>query len=173
MAGDIAQKLRELLTADVQAAGFDLEDVAVNRAGSRSVVRIVVDRDGGLDLDAVADVSRAISEVLDGHDGVLPGAYSLEVTSPGVDRPLTEPRHWRRNLGRLVIVTRAGTPDLTGRVTAADDRSVTVDGTVIPLAEVGRGMVQVEFNRPTGTPGYDESVALDDTVHDDAEEDDA
>ena len=94
-------------------------------AGRRSVVRVVVDRDEGVTLDDIAEVSRAVSEVLDRNDdGMGRTPYVLEVTSPGVDRPLTEARHWRRNVGRLVTVAvgPAGrTQEVTGRVTAVDD----------------------------------------------------
>ena len=100
-----------LLAPVVSSAGYDLEDLGVTAAGRRSVVRVVVDRDGGIDLDDVADVSRTVSDALDALDEAEPDAlgatYVLEVTSPGVDRPLTEPRHWRRNVGRLVTATLA------------------------------------------------------------------
>src|SRR3954454_13105365 len=117
----VRAELFDLLTPAVQAAGLDLEDVVVNRAGSRSVVRVVVDADNGLDLDAVADVSRAVSAVLDDADDVLRGAYVLEVTSPGVDRPLTAPRHWRRNRGRKVHVVRTDGRDVLGRLVETSD----------------------------------------------------
>ena len=84
----------------------------VSRAGRRHVVRVIVDADGGINLDAVADVSRAVSAALDAAEeaggDILAGEYQLEVSSPGVDRPLTLPRHWRRNVGRLVKVTVRG-----------------------------------------------------------------
>ena len=112
-------RLVQLLTPAVQATGHDLEDIAVSPAGKRQVVRVVVDRDGGSTLDDVAEVSRAVSAVLDaaeqGEPELLAGAYVLEVSSPGVDRPLTEPRHWRRNLGRLVTATLTGGSAVTGR----------------------------------------------------------
>jgi ribosome maturation factor RimP len=132
----------------VTTTGFDLEDVTVSPAGKRRVVRVVVDRDGGVDLDDVADVARAVSDLLDDNPELVDGAYTLEVTSPGVDRPLTQPRHWRRNQGRLVKVT---IPDetLTGRITSSTDTEVTldVDGTArtLILAEVSKALVQVEF----------------------------
>jgi ribosome maturation factor RimP len=132
----------------VTTTGFDLEDVTVSPAGKRRVVRVVVDRDGGVDLDDVADVARAVSDLLDDNPELVDGAYTLEVTSPGVDRPLTQPRHWRRNQGRLVKVT---IPDetLTGRITSSTDTEVTldVDGTArtLLLAEVSKALVQVEF----------------------------
>ena len=153
-----AARLSELLTPVVAEAGADLEDVTVSKAGRRSVVRIVVDRDGGVSLDDVADLSRAVSERLDALDEedphVLGPSYVLEVTSPGVDRPLTEPRHWRRNVSRLVAATLTDGGKVTGRVQAADDEAVTldVDGTeqVLPFAEIVRGNVQVEFARKDG-----------------------
>ena len=101
-------QLRAVVEPVVGAAGYDLEDLTVSRAGRRSVVRVVVDRDGGIDLDAVADVSRLVSAALDAAEDrgreIFTGEYQLEVSSPGVDRPLTQPRHWRRNVGRLVKV---------------------------------------------------------------------
>jgi ribosome maturation factor RimP len=148
---DVArQQLAELLAAVVESAGYDLEDVTVTQAGRRSVVRVIVDADGGVDLDDVAQVSRAVSDALD-EGSQFAGPYVLEVSSPGVDRPLREPRHWRRNAGRLVRVSADGTP-LLGRVVATDDGGVTldVDGARrhLPWTGLGPGRVQVEFNRP-------------------------
>jgi ribosome maturation factor RimP len=143
-------RLLQLLEPAVTATGFDLEDVTVSPAGKRRVVRVVVDRDGGVDLDDVADVARAVSDLLDADPDLLQGAYVLEVTSPGVDRPLTEPRHWRRAQGRLVTATLAD-ETVTGRVTASTDTDVTldVDGTPRTLlqAEVSKAVVQVEFSK--------------------------
>lgn len=128
------------------AAGYDLEDVHLSRAGRRHVLRVLVDTDGGISLDDVALVSRAMSQALDAAEEaggeVLAGEYQLEVGSPGVDRPLTLPRHWRRNVGRLVAVN-----GLTGRITAADDTGITLDDRVIPFADLGPGKVQIEFKR--------------------------
>jgi ribosome maturation factor RimP len=141
----------------VAAAGYDLETLSVSQAGRRSIVRVVVDGDDGVSLDAVADVSRRVSEALDADDSVLgPAPYTLEVTSPGVDRPLTLPRHWRRNAGRLVSVQLGGEP-VTARIAEADDARVVldVDGTPVeaPYADLGAGTVQVEFSRrdPAGS----------------------
>jgi len=143
-------RLQQLLEPAVTATGFDLEDVTVSPAGKRRVVRVVVDRDGGVDLDEVADVARAVSVLLDDNPDLVDGAYTLEVTSPGVDRPLTQPRHWRRNQGRLVKATLAD-ETLTGRITGSTDTDVTldVDGTPRTLlqAEVTKAVVQVEFKK--------------------------
>ena len=154
-----AQRLAEAIRDDVDRAGFVLEDLTVAAAGRRSVVRVVVDRAdpaaGGITLDDVADASRVLSDALDRVDeadpGLLGGTYVLEVSSPGVDRPLTEPRHWARNVRRLVTaVPREGEP-VTGRVVSAGESSVVldVDGSERELAyaDVVRGTVQVEFNR--------------------------
>ncbi|MDP3710914.1 MAG: ribosome maturation factor RimP [Mycobacteriales bacterium] len=169
-------RLHQVLAPVVSAAGLDLEDVEVQAAGRRSVVRVLVDRDGGVTLDDVAEVSRTVSEALDALDdsepGVLAGAYVLEVGSPGVDRPLTEARHWRRAAGRLVAVTRVDGPAVTGRVVRADDTSAVldVDGTevVVGLSEVRKALVQVEFSRP-GEP--EPEPELDETDTDDEEVD--
>ena len=143
-------RVRAVIEPVITKAGYDLEDVTISRAGRRHLVRVLVDTDGGINLDGVAVVSREISAALDAADEaggeVLAGEYQLEVGSPGVDRPLTLPRHWRRNRGRLVAVN-----GLTGRVTEAGDEGVVldVDGTarVLTYAELGPGKVQIEFKR--------------------------
>jgi ribosome maturation factor RimP len=143
-------RVRAVIEPVIGEAGYDLEDVHVSRAGRRHVVRVLVDTDGGISLDDVAVVSREISAALDQAEEsggeVLAGEYQLEVGSPGVDRPLTLPRHWRRNRGRLVAVN-----GLTGRVTDVDDTSVVLDVDGVPrtlaFAELGPGKVQIEFKR--------------------------
>ena len=148
-------RLSEVLAPVVEQTGADLENVDVSKAGKRSVVRVVVDRDGGVSMDDVADVSRAVSDALDQLDEAEPDAlgpsYVLEVTSPGVDRPLTAPRHWRRNVGRLVTVVLKEGANVTGRITSADDNNIVLDTdgteTALALADVVRGTVQVEFAR--------------------------
>jgi len=143
-------RVRAVIEPVIEQAGYDLEEVNVSRAGRRHVVRVLVDTDGGINLDGVAVVSREISAALDGAEArggeVLAGEYQLEVGSPGVDRPLTLPRHWRRNRGRLVAVN-----GLTGRVVEVDDAGVVldVDGVTraVAFAELGPGKVQIEFKR--------------------------
>jgi ribosome maturation factor RimP len=151
----LRNRLRELVAPVVQAEGLDLEDVVVTRAGRRYVVRITVDADGGIGHDELSDASRAISAALDAAEAaggeLTPGAYTLELSSPGIDRPLTLPRHWQRNVGRLVSVRVEGTGQVTGRVV-----EVGPDGVVLEVngqrvsgsfAQLGPGRVQVEFNR--------------------------
>ncbi|RIV40764.1 ribosome maturation factor RimP [Micromonospora radicis] len=187
--GDLAarrERLRAVIAPVVDGAGYDLEDLSVSRAGRRHVVRVIVDADGGVNLDAVADVSRAVSAALDAAEesggDIVAGEYQLEVSSPGVDRPLTLPRHWRRNVGRLVRVTvrgesvagarAAGDRQVTGRVVGADDERVALEIDTerleLPYAELGPGRVQVEFSRLDELP---ESEDDDDDDDDDDVED--
>lgn len=145
------ESLLRLLDPVVSELGLDLEDVVITPAGKRRLLRVVVDQDGGVELDVVARVSTAVSAALDEDDTMGRSPYVLEVTSPGVDRPLTKPQHWRRNRGRLVqVVLVDGTPVL-GRVVDATDTGLHVDvaGTrrQLPWDDVERGHVQVEFNR--------------------------
>jgi len=162
--GQQVAALEALLAPVVTGHGVDLETVSVSKAGSRSVVRVVVDRDGGLDLDAVAVVSQAVSAVLDADDEVIRGSFVLEVSTPGVDRPLTEVRHWRRARGRLVKVTRRSGSPLVARVAGVADDAVELTDpdsgvvTRLALADISRAVMQVEFNGP-GAHGTPESSA--------------
>jgi ribosome maturation factor RimP len=119
---------------------------------------VIVDGDGGVSLDTIALASRELSAKLDGSTDMGELPYTLEVSSPGVDRPLTEPRHWRRATGRLVVVPLAGqqghhagngAAPLEGRIVGTSARGVTLDcaGAVreYSYAELGPGRVQVEF----------------------------
>ncbi len=143
--------LLRLLTPVVAERGLDLEDVQVTPAGKRRLLRVVVDQDGGVALDSVATVSSAVAAALDDSDVMGGSPYVLEVTSPGVDRPLTEPRHWRRARSRLVEASLADHGTLTGRVVDAGDDGVLLDvggePRMIPWPELTTGRVQVEFNR--------------------------
>jgi len=147
------RKLRELVERAVEGTGSDLEDLVEQRAGARRLLRIAVDRDGGVTSDDLADVSHALSAALDASNVMGEAPYVLEVTSPGVDRPLTLPRHWRRNTGRLVKAALAEGGEVTGRVAAADDDGVDLlvgdagEPVRLAYAAVARAKVQVEFNR--------------------------
>jgi ribosome maturation factor RimP len=169
----LRERLATVIGPAIAAVGCDLEQVTVSPAGRRKVVRVVVDADSGVTLDEVAAVSRAVTEVLDARDTELFGTspYVLEVTSPGVDRPLTEPRHWRRAVGRLVEVPVDGAT-VRARVAAADDDGVELaDGagarTRHGWAELGRGVVQVEFGRAAAEAETDETDETDDEVDED------
>ena len=139
------------LTDPLSAMEIDVEAVELTPAGKRRVLRVAVDKDGGVTLDDVADATREVSRVLDESDVMGEMPYTLEVTSRGVDRPLTLPRHWRRNADRLVKATLVDGSTLAGRVLASDDSAVTldVDGTQREVAytDIAKALVQIEFNR--------------------------
>ncbi|HET8614390.1 MAG TPA: ribosome maturation factor RimP [Actinomycetales bacterium] len=151
--------LRQTLSAALAESGISVEDVTVTPAGSRRVLRVVVDRADetgpSLSLDDVAEASRAASDALDASDVMGGAPYVLEVSTPGVDRPLTERRQFVRNLRRLVRVTLDDGTAVEGRVQSADESLVlTVAGPTkgmtatkaLEWAQVVRGQVQVEFN---------------------------
>ncbi len=148
--GEARHKLVELLAPVIESSGYDVEDVIVQQAGRRRLVRVIVDGEGGVDLDGVARVSRAVSDVLDDRSA-FEGPYVLEVSSPGVDRPLRERRHWQRATGRLVKVDVDSQP-MVGRVldTNPDGVRLEIDGTRrdVPWSALGVGRTQIEFNRP-------------------------
>ena len=130
---------------------LDVEAVEVTPAGKRRVLRVAVDKDGGVTLDDVADATREVSRVLDESDVMGEMPYTLEVTSRGVDRPLTLPRHWRRNEDRLVKATLTDGSSLTGRIVASSEESATLDVSgkqhEVAYADVAKALVQIEFNR--------------------------
>jgi ribosome maturation factor RimP len=150
----IRTRLRTIIEPAVMSAGLDLEDLVVAPAGRRLVVRITVDGDDGVSHDELSAVSRELSARLDAAEEtggeLTPDSYTLEVSSPGVDRPLTLPRHWRRNVGRLVKV-KAGDRSLTARIASVDDLGVTMDAdgreVSVAFGELGPGRVQIEFTR--------------------------
>ena len=160
---DIAA-LRALLEPVLVDRGLELDDVTVSGAGTRSVLRITVDGDGpkgrGPLLDDVATATRAISDVLDESDVTGTRPYVLEVSSRGVGAALVKPAHWRRNTGRLVLVTHLDGAHTTGRIAATTDTSatLTVDDAPqdVPFADVKRAVVQVELNRPHD-PEFDDT----------------
>jgi ribosome maturation factor RimP len=150
-------RLEEFLRPIVEQFGCDLEAVEVSPAGRRRLLRVLVDRDGGVSLDDVAEVTKVVSKALDAEDLMGDGVYTLEISSPGVDRPLTLPRHWRRNAGRLVTVRLTSGDKIKGRIGAVADQSVELDvegeRRTIRYDDVARAKVEVEFNRKPDREG--------------------
>lgn len=136
-----AQRLREIVEPAVTGAGLVLEGLELAGKGPGTVVRVVVDvaetAPDDLDLDRVGDVTRAVSDALDAAD-VLPVAYTLEVGSPGAERPLTLPRHWRRAVGRSVVVRCTDGRTLTGRLQHVADGDAP-DLVVVPVTTPAKG----------------------------------
>ena len=148
------ERLVEELTPPLLANGFDLEAVEVTPAGRRRLLRVAVDKDGGVTMDEIAEATKQVSALLDTSDVMGEQPYTLEVTSPGVDRPLTLPRHWRRNEGRLVKVDLKDGGGVTGRILGSDEESAelgTDDGTrTLRFDDVAKARIQVEFNKKEG-----------------------
>jgi ribosome maturation factor RimP len=165
-----SERLRALLEPLVVAAGLDLEEIKVTAAGQRRQLLVVVDADEGVQLDAVAQLSRELSEALDASDTMGESEYLLEVSSPGTDRPLTEPRHFRRNAGRLVKLQLKERGELIARIMTVDDTGLDLEVPGVKgrkpkparaeFAEIEKARVEIEFNRKAdgGTDGDDDTA---------------
>ena len=145
--------LATVIEPAIAALALDLEDCWIKQVGRRKIVKVVVDGDNGVNLDVVADVSRAIDDLIEAS-GVLGDAdWTLEVTSPGVERPLTLPRHWRRNVGRIVQCNLRDGREALGRIMEYDEATgaliLQVKGAnrKFNTADFAKAIVQVEFNR--------------------------
>ncbi|GGW19971.1 ribosome maturation factor RimP [Streptomyces capoamus] len=169
-----SERLRELLEPLVTSQGLDLEEIAVDSVGRKRVLRVVVDSDSGADLDAIADVSRALSAKLDETDAMGDAAYDLEVGTPGAERLLTEHRHFVRATGRLVkfqLAEGGEGGELVARIVEADDEGIDVEVPGVKgrkattrrlgFSEIARARVQVEFNRKDVKDVQDDKVEKD------------
>lgn len=145
------ERIVELLEPVLAQSGLDLEGIELTPAGKRRVLRVTVDSDNGVDLDTVGDVTQEVSTALDSSDVMGQTPYVLEVTSPGAERLLTLPRHWRRSQGRLVKVDLAEGGQVNGRVVDSDEQGATLDvkgrSRTIAYADIAKAKVQVEFRR--------------------------
>ena len=151
----ITDQIVQLVTPAVQAQGFFLEEVLLVSPGIHRIVTCIVDGQSSLNMDQVTAVSRAISELLDEAAFMGEAPFTLEVTSPGVDRPLTKPRHFAKNVDRLLKVVRNDGEVVTGRISGNTETELTlsvnekkeVKEVVIALADIKRATVEIEFNR--------------------------
>jgi ribosome maturation factor RimP len=151
----LSDKITELVQPAVEKAGFFLEEVHVVSPGKHKIVTCTVDGQTPLNLDQVTSVSRDISELLDSAEFMDDTAFTLEVTSPGVDRPLTLPRHWLKNINRLVKVVKLDGSVVNGRITSIEEANIVlledVKGKVkehaLSVNEIKRATVEIEFNR--------------------------
>jgi len=148
----LVNNLTELLTPVVTQAGFVLEEVTVTPIGKRRLVAVVVDRDDrNPSLDEVTVVSKEVSTILDNYSQLGEMPFTLEVTTPGIDRPLTLERHWRKNIGRLVKITPKFGEKYIGRITAVSGEKITLEmkdeERGIDLGDISRAQIEVEFNR--------------------------
>lgn len=151
------ERLRGLLEPLVSARQLDLEEIEVSRAGRRQVLRVVVDSDAGVELDAIAELSRVVSATLDETDAMGEGEYVLEVSSPGADRPLTEHRHYVRATGRLVKLQLQDGAPLVARILEVDDAGLDLEvpgvkgrkptARRVEFADIAKARVEIEFSR--------------------------
>ena len=141
------EDISDAVTPALSALGFYLEDVTITSAGRRSMLTIIVDGDTHLSLDQVTSATKAIGEIVESIQSLGETPFTLEVTSPGLDRPLTKPRHWRKNIDRLVKIVLLDGKEIKGRIKAASENSATVDESEINFADVKRASLEVEFKQ--------------------------
>jgi ribosome maturation factor RimP len=143
------EQILQILEPIASNMGLDLEDVEIKSAGKHSIVQVSIDKDGGINLDEVAQISNQISEALDAKDVLGEKPYTLEVGSPGIDRALTLPRHWRRNNGRLVKINFGSNSEI-GRIIESDEEKVSLEvkgkTRSINFDKIDNAFIQVEFN---------------------------
>jgi ribosome maturation factor RimP len=151
----LKDQISDLVTPALQQAGYFLEDINIVTPGQHRIVTVIVDGESALNLDQVTVASKLVSELLDEATFMGETPFTLEVTSPGIDRPLTLPRHFAKNITRLLKVVKTDGEVVTGRIASNTDLDVTLtvtekktttDVTVL-LADIKRATVEIEFNR--------------------------
>ena len=143
----LKDSITELISPVISQAGFYLEDVQVATPGKHRIITVIVDGDSSLTMDQVTLVTRMVSDLLDSAKFLGESPFTLEVTSPGIDRPLTQPRHWKKNIGRLVKVVLTDGSEAKGRIIAADGSAATLDSATVKYDEVKRAHVEIEFKK--------------------------
>ncbi|MER1996485.1 MAG: ribosome maturation factor RimP [Arthrobacter sp.] len=177
------QRLKDYLAPTVAGENLFLEDIEIKMAGAHRTVHVIVDlpetESGGVSLDRIADVSRVLSDAMDQDPQDDGRPYSLEVSSPGVSRPLTEPRHWRRNTGRMVNVTPVRGDAVTGRLLAVDETGITLipelavkkgmkpkqgEKTHLAFDQIAKGRVEIEFAHLDDEPAGEDADGINSTA---------
>ena len=141
------EEISAAITPALSDLGFYLEDITITSAGRRSMLTVIVDGDTHLSLDQVTVATKAISEIVENIQSLGQAPFTLEVTSPGLDRPLTKPRHWRKNLDRLVKVVLLDGEEVKGRVKDVSESNATVDEQVINFTDIKRATLEIEFKQ--------------------------
>ena len=141
------EEIIAVITPALEVLGFYLEDVTITSAGRRSMLTVIVDGDTHLSLDQVTAATKGISEIVEGIQSLGQTPFTLEVTSPGLDRPLTKPRHWRKNIDRLVKVILLDGSEVKGRVKDASETSATIDEQVVNFTDIKRATLEIEFKQ--------------------------
>ncbi|KGA03759.1 hypothetical protein GM49_0570 [freshwater metagenome] len=138
---DISAAIRPI----IEASGNYLEELTITSAGKVKILTVIVDSDSHLNLDQITAVTKEISEVIEALEEVGDSAFTLEVTSPGIDRPLTKPRHWRKNFDRLVKITMTSGQDIQGRIGEATETAVLVGDQKVSFEDIKRAVLEIEF----------------------------
>ena len=141
------EQVLAVITPAIESLGFYIEDITITSAGKRSMLTVIVDGDTHLSLDQVTVATKAISEIVENLPTLGNNPFTLEVTSPGLDRPLTKPRHWRKNLDRLIKIVLTDGKEIKGRIKGSTETSVTVNEQVINFADIKRATLEVEFKK--------------------------
>ena len=141
------EEISAVITPALSDLGFYLEDITITSAGRRSMLTVIVDGDTHLSLDQVTVATKAISEIVENIQSLGQAPFTLEVTSPGLDRPLTKPRHWRKNIDRLVKIVLSDGKEIKGRVKDATEISATVDEQAVNFSDIKRATLEIEFKQ--------------------------
>jgi ribosome maturation factor RimP len=141
------EQVAAAITPIIESLGFYVEDIAITSAGKRSMLTVIVDGDTHLSLDQVTVATKAISEIVENLPTLGNNPFTLEVTSPGLDRPLTKPRHWQKNKDRLIKIILNDGKEITGRIKDSTQSAVTVDEQVINFADMKRATLEIEFKQ--------------------------
>jgi ribosome maturation factor RimP len=141
------EEISAAITPALSDLGFYLEDITITSAGRRSMLTVIVDGDTHLSLDQVTVATKAISEIVENIQSLGQAPFTLEVTSPGLDRPLTKPRHWRKNIDRLVKIVLSDGKEIKGRVKDATEISATVDEQAVNFSDIKRATLEIEFKQ--------------------------
>jgi ribosome maturation factor RimP len=137
---DVASAIRPI----IEAAGNYLEEVKIIAAGKRKLITVIVDSDSYLNLDQVTSVTRSISDVIEGVNSLGDTPFTLEVTSPGTDRPLTLPRHWKKNHGKLVKISLIDGAEVEGRIANSSEIAVELDTATVNFSDIKKALLQIE-----------------------------
>jgi ribosome maturation factor RimP len=141
------EQVAAVITPAIQALGFYVEDISITSAGRRSMLTVIVDGDTHLSLDQVTVATKAISEIVENLPTLGNNPFTLEVTSPGLDRPLTKPRHWRKNKDRLIKIVLNDGKEITGRIKDSTEDEVTVDEQKVAFVDIKRATLEIEFKQ--------------------------
>ena len=141
------EEISAVITPELAKLGFYLEDITITTAGKRSMLTVIVDGDTHLSLDQVTAATKAIGELVENIQSLGDSPFTLEVTSPGIDRPLTKPRHWHKNIDRLVKIVLQDGKEFKGRIKSATDTTATVDQVGINFSDIKRATLEIEFKQ--------------------------